>query len=127
MKRKEFRTVDGKTVRAVSEDLFHIYPIGKEWTLVPEPCWSSAYSKGAISKDMNGDWNTPEENIAKIRAENILFEKQLKEKMTELIDEGDIEKIDTTGKPKISVLSDLFPDKTINRQLRDKIYKRIKR
>jgi len=48
-----------------------------------------------------------------------------KDYMKEIIDEGDIEKIDTNGKPKTNILTKWANGRVINARLRDQLYRQI--
>ena len=126
MERKEFKSPTGEPIRAISDDLAHIFLITKEWSMVPDICWSSAYSQGAVSKDMQGRWLSPEENVAKIKAETHLFEQEVKAYIKEIMDEGNIDKMDNLGRPKVPVLNAKFTERKVNQTLRDKLWKQLK-
>ena len=123
MKYKEFKSPTDQPTRVSSEDyrVDWVYP---EWTMLQERFWKSAYSEGCISKDMNRVGINPMEAIANLEAQEKAFEEQVYKTMQEILEEGDLEKIDASGKPKVSAIGEVIgmvPEAT----LRNRLFKRL--
>jgi hypothetical protein len=125
IKRKEFRAPTEKPVKIWSDDLFHSAYITDEWQLLREDLWRAAYAEGCISKDMAVKGFDKEQTLAAIKMEEVKYEEQVEKIIRELIEEGDIHKLDSLGRPKVHVIGDQL-GRIPTAQLRDKIFNKVK-
>ena len=75
---------------------------------------------------MGGSFLTPEENVAKAKAEVEVFHKELKEFLRGLIEEGDPEKLDAYGYPKMDYLKDFANGRHVDAKIRKRLVKEIR-
>ena len=105
---KEFKAPTDQEVKVWSDDFSGCTIIGTDWTPVREDQWKAAYSEGCISKDMAVKGFNQEQTLAVLKHEEKVFEQKMMEEMKKLIEEGDPEKLDAAGRPKIPVLGDIL-------------------
>ena len=124
VKLKEFRSPSEEPVRVVSDDFRFIAYVESKWGNLREECWRDAYSKGCVSKDMAVKGMSEEQTLAAMKAEEVQEREEYKKVMVELINEGDPEKLDANGKPKISAIADVLGVAPLQK-LRNEIFKEI--
>jgi hypothetical protein len=123
-KLKEFRSAGKEPVRVISDDFYHSAIITADWQPIREELWKDAYSKGCVSKDMAVLGLSEEQTLAVLKAKEIRFEDRVKEVMIQILEEGDPESLDASGRPKINVIGDII-GKVPSAQLRNALYKEI--
>lgn len=103
---KEFKSPTEKSVRVFSDDFFHSALVENTWTPIREDLWKAAYSAGCISKDMMLRGINKEEALASIKHEELLFEDQVIKAMEEILELGDPDTIDASGRPKVQAIAE---------------------
>lgn len=121
IKLKEFKTPTEKPVRIVSDNTLFIDWVYPEWTPIREELWKGAYSQGCISKDMNTVGMDPLQAVAHMQAQEKAFEAKVLEVMIDIIEEGDPDKIDASGKPLTSAIGQVV-GKQPSASLRNRLY-----
>lgn len=121
---KEFKTPTNKPVKVFSDDFVHSAIITDTWGNVREECWKAAYSEGCISKDMAVKGFDKEQTLAVIKQEEKSYEEEIRGIMEELIALGDVEYLDSAGRPKTTSIGERA-SKIPTLALRNKIYKEI--
>ena len=121
---KEFRSPSKDPVKVFSEDFFHSALIEQTGTRIREELWTDAYSKGCLSSDMAGKGYSVEQTLAAIKQEELNFEEQVLNAIKQLVEEGDPEKLDATGKPTIDAIGDVVGRKP-TAPVRNALYKKV--
>lgn len=124
LKLKEFRSPGKQEVRVISDDFYHSAIVTPDWAPIREELWKDAYSKGCVSKDMAVLGLSEEQTLAVMKAKEIRFEDRVKEVMIQLIEMGDPETLDASGRPTTSAIGDII-GKVPSAQLRNALYKEI--
>jgi hypothetical protein len=124
IKRKEFKSPTQEPVRVLSQNGMIISWVYPEWTDVREELWRDAYSKGCVSKDMNRVGLDPLDGIAHQQAMEKAFNDRVLEVMKELIEEGDPDKLDALGRPKVEVIDEIIGERP-TASLRNKLFLKL--
>lgn len=124
LKLKEFRSPGKQEVRVISDDFYHSAIVTSDWAPIREELWKDAYSKGCVSKDMAVLGLSEEQTLAVMKAKEIRFEDRVKEVMIQLLEMGDPETLDASGRPTTSAIGDII-GKVPSAQLRNALYKEI--
>jgi len=124
---KEFKAPTDIPVKVWSDDFIGSTFIQKEWTPVREDQWKAAYSQGCISKDMAVKGFDAETTLAVVKHEEKIYEEKVMDAMRQLIDEGDPDKLDGTGRPKVEFIGEIVgrhPTAKLRNQLYNHVIKR---
>lgn len=121
---KDFRAPSKTAVKVFSDDFFHSAIIVDTWTPLREEMWKTAYSEGCVSKDMSTKGFDKDQTLAAIKQEEIIFQEEVKKVMEEIMNLGDPELLDVSGKPKIDAIGSRLGRKPTN-VIRNRLFKEL--